>query len=291
MFIYGVSSQPNGIIRAYRDGTTIVMGQISFNGDNLLFESAPHDGEVILNSVSWSGDFQLNNMTWTPDLQKPFTSAITRTNLGDGVYLRNRAGVMKYYEQSGRGYQVRNIDTEAIEQTISVFTTGSNVTLPLQFVKNQTLAFFRTDGSVRLYDVDTQTVVLDSFIDIPSIVTVDQEHQNIVTVRATDNLVQVYDLAIEPSQMVNFTATPGAYERYHGEEVSITVQGSNNEPVEGARVEWSVIDADLVTPAKGKITPSISITNENGVATAMYCPPGLDWISGDQEVITAVTRI
>lgn len=293
MFVYGLASQINSMARVYRDGTTTTMGQVALNGDTILFDQAPADGEVILNTLTWSDSNQLNPTTLTPDLNKPFTTAVTRTNLGSGVYLRNRSGVMKYYEREGRGYRVRNIATEAIEDTVSVWSSGLNVDRAIQFVNNQTLAFFRSDGSVRLYDTDTKTVVLDSFIDAPALVTVDQQYQTVVSIRASDNTVQIYELAVQPTQMVNFTASPGTYLRYQGEEISITVQGSNSEPAEGVKVEWSLLGVDMPDgiDIRGMITPNISITDSDGKATATYCPPGLDWTMGFQEKIIATVTI
>jgi WD40 repeat protein len=287
------------------------MGQMTPNGGDVNLDQLPNEGELAIYTSHYTGVFKINQITWTPDIQESFTTSIATGNSDQGVYLRNTAGVMKYYEQFGRGYRIRNVSTDAVEATVEVWTSGANVTFPLQWVKNQVLAFMRADGSVRLYDVNTGTVVLDSFVDVPDYFSIDSTYQNLVAVRASDSLLQVYDLAVEPTKLVSYTATPGTYLRYHDEAISITLQGSNNEPVAGAKVEWtlstiqaldnsvnaqavnaeSVNEGEFEVAPKGKITPNISITDENGVATATYCPPGNDWVSMDQETITAVVRV
>lgn len=310
--MYKTSSPSNQARRVYRDGTNIHISRISTNADTLLIDQAPEvQTGIVVKSISRAATYELHPKTWTPDLQKPFTSAISNAALSEGLYLRNRAGVMKYYEQFARGYRVRNITTDAIEDTVEIFASGAALSLPLQWVNNQTIAAFRTTGEMSLFDLDTKTVLLNSYIEAPHMAVIDYKNQNVVAIRESDKIVQVYALEIEPYSFSALSATPGNYDRYHDEELSITVLGSNGEPVPGVEVHWEVSNITLISGAvnakainadgvnagatvsapKGKISPAVSTTNASGVATATYCPPGLDWVTGDQETIKAKVYI
>jgi len=305
MFLRGTPTNIQEVLRIYRDGTTISLGQMAFSGNDFT-DAIPTDGDVII--LIGGVSYELHPITWVTNRQKIFTSSISTPQ--DGVYLRNRAGVMKFYQASGRNYQRFNITTDTLEDTVEVFPSGANITQPVRWVRDQVLAFFRADGSLRLFDVDIDKVILDSFIEVSEIITVDTRYQNIVSIRGSDFVVQTYDLAIQPTKLVNFTATPGNYDRYHTEALAITVQGFNSEPVEGIQVEWRVEilgaesgaanteelgelflgEGASVSTAKGKITPNVSLTDASGIARATYCPPGLDWVSGDKETITTTVK-
>ena len=143
------------------------------------------------------------------------------------------------------------------------------------------------------------------------VVTVDTENQVVVSIRDSDKTVQVYALEIDPNVFTTLSATPGNYDRYHDEALSITVQGSNGEGIPNIPVQWEVVTIQTgnggvneigvnevsinagatVVAAKGKIFPAVSITDSSGIATATYCPPGNDWVLNDQETITAKVYI
>jgi len=311
MFYFG-NNPKNESRRVYRDGTNVHISHVGGNGNTFTFDCAPEtEAGIVVHDTIRNGFYELHPKTWTPNLQKPFTSNVSASSAGEGLYLRNRAGVMKYYEQFARGYRVRNITTDAIEDTVEIFASGANLSLPIQFVNNQTVAVFRLTGEMALWDLDTQTMLLNSYIDIPHTAAIDSQYQTVVSIRNSDKTVQIYALEIEPHSFSALSATPGNYDRYHDEELSITVLGSNSEPVPNVEVHWAVqtivsgsggvnqvvVNGSAVNAgasfaaAKGKITPAVSITNASGVATATYCPPGLDWITGDQETITAKVYI
>ena len=217
---------------------------------------------------------------------------------------------MKFYEALGRNYRRYDVATDALEATIEVFPSGASIFKPLRWAYDQVIGFFRDDGSLRLFDVDSDTLVLDSFIEVSDIVTIDTRYQNVMSIRTSDSILQTYDLAVEPAQFSSFTATPGNYDRYHTEALQITVLGADGEVAPGVQVEWrveilgaesgSVNTEELgelflgegasVSSAKGKITPNVSTTDASGIARATYCPPGLDWVSGDKETITTTVK-
>jgi hypothetical protein len=310
MFTIGTITNANEVLRIYRDGSVVRFGQFSFNGDGTDFASAPEFNDLLVLSGSRGGWFPLHEQSWTPNLQKPFTSAVTAANADFSVVLRNRAGVLKHLERFGKGYRVRNIDTDAVEDTVEIYTGGFNLDRGMHWVYDKVILAARSDGKIYLWDTDTKTLLLESNIDVPNAICVDTENQNLMAIRSSDKIVQIYDLAIEPDSISAITATPNNFERYHNEALSVTVLGSNSEPVEGVLVEWSAVTVGPsegavngnevnsqsvnaghpVSPSKGKISPSQSFTNAAGVATATYCPPGLDWVSGDQDVITATVR-
>lgn len=286
MFYFG-NSPKNESRRVYRDGSNIHISQVGTNGNTFLFDQAPEvDSGVVVYDTIRGLSYELHPKTWTPNLQKPFTSNIDLTFLNEGLYLRNQSGVVKYYEQFARGYRVRNITTDTIEDTVEVFASAPNITLPMAWVNNQTVAFFRLTGEVSLWDLNSKTTLLNSFIEAPHTAAIDHTYQTVVSVRNSDKTTQVYALEIEPDSFSALSATPGNYERYHGETLSITVLGADGELIPNVEVHWS-----LQVGAKGMITPAVSLTNAVGVATASYCPPGLDWMTGDEETITAKVYI
>lgn len=292
-------------VRVYRDGTEVHISRVS-NTESLKYDQAPEYNGLIIHRTSGLA-YQLHPMTWTINLQKPFVTGVAFSVTGNGVYLRNRDGVMKYYARFARGYRIYDVSTGVLESTVEVFASGVNIENPIQWVKDQILAFFRDSGEVALWDVDAGELVLSSFIDAPSIAVVDQQYQNIVSVRNSDKIVQVWDLQVEPDHFSALSADPGNYLRYNKEELSITVLGDQDEPVANTEVIWSlkayiptgaavneqavnegnVGGGSTVSAPLGKLSPTISLTDENGVARVMYCPPGNDWVSGMQEIITA----
>jgi hypothetical protein len=311
LFVQATSLSNREVLRVFRDGTTLRFGSFSFNNDGIQFASSSEHNGVLVLSSAFGGWYSLHPQTWTPNLQKPFTSAVTSANADHSVVLRNRAGVLKHLERFGKGYRVRNITTDAVEDTVEIYTGGFNLDKRMHWVADQTILAVRSDGAVWLYDTDTKTVLLESHIDAPRETAFDTTNGNIMSVRNSDRILQIYDTVIEPDSMSAISATPGTYTRYHTEALSVTVLGSNSEPIEGVEVEWEVqttgssegavngaevnsLSVNAGAPfveAKGKISPNISVTNASGIATATYCPPGLDWLSGDKETITAVVRI
>ena len=311
MFFFGTNPKQESR-RVFRDGTNIHISQVGGNGNTFQFDQAPEaEAGIVVYDTIRAASYELHAKTWTPNLQKPWTSAVTTAFLGEGLYLRNRAGVMKYYEQFARGYRVRNITTGAVESTVEIFASGANISLPFAWVNNQTIAAFRTTGEMSLWDIDTETTLLNSYIEVPHTAVVDTENQTVVSIRDSDVTVQVYALEIEPNSFSALSATPGNYDRYHDEALSITVLGADSEPVAGVEVHWelqtivagpnAINDEEVnavalnagasFAAAKGKISPAVSVTNSSGVATATYCPPGVDWVSMDQETITAKVYI
>lgn len=296
--------------RVFRDGTNIHISQMGGNGTTFSYDQAPEaqSGIVVHDSIR-AATYELHPKTWTPNLQRPWTSSIGIASLGEGLYHRTRLGTMKYYEQFGKGYRVRNITTDAIEETVVIFGSGSNISLPFCWVNNQTILAVQPDGKISLWDIDTQTTLLSSYIEVSHTVAVDTQHQTIMSIRDSDNTVQIYALEIEPNKFGPLSATPGNYDRYHDEALSITVLGEQDEPIEGIEVFWelntivagfggvnvgpvnqaAVNSGASFTAPKGKISPASSITNSAGVATATYCPPGIDWVLNDAETIT--TRV
>ena len=313
MFVMTTSLVSKEVLRVYRDGTAIHMGVFSRSFDSPILDSAPHDGIVLSRTSTFvPGTYPLEKLSFLMEFNEPFTTAITFVS-GRGVYLRDLDGVLQYYRiaTATQGYTRVNPVTDSDIETVNVWTSGTNPTLGIHWAHDQVLAFYRADGSVRLFDVNTKTVVLDSFIDVSVAWSLDTVYQNIVSVRASDNVVQVYDLKIRPQMFSGFAGSPGTYTRYHTEALSITLEGSNSELVPDVDVEWRVEtiipiegavggmpigemgigSGSLVAEAKGKINPLVSKTDALGVARTTYCPPGLDWVTGDQETITTTVKV
>ena len=295
--------------RVFRDGSSV---HIAVDTATPVYDQAPDFGGVVQHSNAYTASYQLDARTWIPDFSKPFVSEIggaTKTviSAGGGLFLINRSGAIKYYQRSGQGYKRYDSVTGALEATTTVFTSGTSPIRSLQWLENQTVVFTRNDGSLKVYDLSTDTTLLSSTIDAPTRVAVDTKYKNIVAIRASDLTTQVYDIAVQPTTFSALSATPGTYLRYYKEDLSITVLGADGDVAAGVDVVWGLkaivpvdgaVDAGVVdgaalgggvtyTDPLGKITPKVSTTDANGVATATYCPPGNDWVSGVQEVITA----
>jgi hypothetical protein len=310
MFLHGLGVSVNVVDKMFLDGTAVTLGNFSSNGDSLDFDHAPETNDLLIQSALRAQWSPLDPISFLADIQKPFTTGITSTEADHGIFLRDRAGVMKYYERFARGYRRYDSLTASLEATVEVYPSGGNVDRDLMWVNDQTILVPVSNGDIYLWDVDTETLILQSTIEAPRLVTVDNVHQNLVSIRLSDGVVQVWKLEVEPATMSALSATPGTYTRYHTEELSVTVLGDDSEPAAGVTVEWTVeilgsesgaanaeemnqgaINAGASSlPSKGKITPNASTTDSAGIARATYCPPGLDWLSGDEDTITAVVR-
>jgi hypothetical protein len=73
--------------------------------------------------------------------------------------------------------------------------------------------------------------------------------------------------------------------------MSVIVTGADGELIPNILVDWTVVENPGLGPAKGAVSPAQSKTNALGVATTTYCPPGLDWVIGDDELITATVTV
>ncbi len=304
MLLFSPSGFNTQVFRIYRDGTSISLGVLGFNPD--FTDAIPTEGAFIIKSVGVS--YELHPITWVLNKQKVFSTSIATPQ--NGLYLRNRAGVMKFYEGFGRNYRRFDVATDVEEVTVEVFPSGAGIFKPLRWAYDQVIGFFRDDGSLRLWDVDSNTLVLDSFIEVSDIITIDTKYQNIMSITTSGSILQTYALEVEPAQFSNFTATPGNFDRYHTEQLEITVLGADGEVAAGVQVEWRVeilgsesgavnaeeVNAEAinagasVSAARGKITPNVSTTDSAGIARATYCPPGVDWVSGADETITITVK-
>ena len=280
LFVAGVTGAANGSQRVYRDGTVQHVSRITLNGDVVRFDHLPGTADVHVRSTSWDGAYQLHPLLWTTDLQRPFTTTLPVADMGGGVILRNRGGVLKYHRPFGRGYRTFDYATGTLEDTVEIYPSGGSIHPRMHWAQDQTILTLR-GSNIRLWDLTEKRTVLDSFVETPRMIAFDYRHQNIVTIRQSDNRIQVWATEIQPFKFGNLQSSPGEHLRFQKEDLSIQVLGEQDEPVPGVHVYWE-IDA---TPVKGHIIPSVSTTDENGFAHATYCPPGINWDPGDQEDI------
>lgn len=305
LFVSGIAG--NGSQRVYRDGSTHHVSRVSTNGDVLRFDHAPTaPSHIAVHSQARGGWFQLHALLWTPDFQRPIASALTQTQLGGGAAFRNRAGVMKYYRPSGRGYTVRDVATGVLEDTVEIFPSGSNIHSRLHWVRDQLILVLR-DDNIRIWDTAAHTTVLDSFVETPRLMAFDPVNQNILTIRQSDNRVQVWALEVQPFQFGNLQANPGEYLRFQKEDLSIQVLGEQGEPCAGIDVYWLLtqsafqLQGDAINsspinteslggsftavPTQGEMHPIVSRSDEQGLAETVYCPPGPEWVPDYNELI------
>ena len=292
----------SAINRVYRDGTTIEMGILQSSGGFSL-TGHPREG-IAVATRSPGGTFFLDPITWNYDFNRPFTSAVTVDSGQKGLYLRDASGSLKYYKLlSNRLIRIdalTDVTESDVVITSNVFPVGG-----VQWAGGNKVLVTYGDGEIKIVDVVTFEITLDSFIDVARIFSYDTKRDLIVTVRLSDGVVQTWATNIVPATLSVLSFSPGAFERYQTEQVSVTVLGSNGELVPDIDVKWEVLTlspadggvnveavnvqavnaGSLFVPAKGRIDPEFTKTNSLGVATATYCPPGNDWVLNDQEII------
>ena len=309
IWAYGVTSARK-LDRIYRDGTVVAMGEafwlnaihITSIGDKVVLGL----GNIVSNNQLYNYD----PISWTTDLNNPLGPIFGSFVNGDGVIIPNREGVLKIYTPYITGYRRWDLDTRVLEDTVSGVLTG-NVTAQLQWLQDQQIvAWNKTTGELAVWDVDAQAPRLRSFTNPGSHIVVDRTHGNVITINASRQ-TEVYELAVAASAVSALSFSPGNFDRYHGESVSVTITGSNGELVVDQDIEWTLalLPADTVAvnsetlntfsvdaaathpPAKGCIHPQFTKTDAAGIARATYCPPGNDWVINEREVVSAKVAI
>ena len=294
--------------RLYRDGTVLDVGTNN-HAFTINFDNIDNKDGVVVTLESASTGHIIERMTWISDFNRPIAANMTKTNMNKGVFLNDRTGVRKYYFPTGGGYTRYDEATGASEATVVV--TASFTIDSIHFMKEQQVCLFDySAGRVFFYDVASESLVLETSIEVAKTACFDTTYQNVISIRNSDFAVQVYDSKARAFKLSALTVSPGTYDRYKTEDVSVTVLGSDDEPIADIDVQWKVqrlinVDNSINTreinalevlagasflAPKGSITPAFTKTNSNGVATAVYCPPGLDWVIGDTEVIIPTVR-
>lgn len=290
--------------RIYRDGTIVDAGTNNSIVSSTTYDNIATKDGVIISTTQTIDAHYIDRITWISDFNRPIAVNMTKTNLNKGLFLNDRTGICKYYRPSGGGYIRYDESTGASEATVVV--TASFTIDSIHFMKEQQVCLFDySAGRVFFYNVETQVLILETSIEPAQSACFDTTYQNVISLRLSDKAVQVYDDKARAFKLSSLSASPGLYDRYTSENVSVTVLGSDNEPIPNIPVQWQVkslvgaersINTEEINlieilagaefiPAKGSIIPEWTTTNKSGIATAVYCPPGLDWLLGDTEVI------
>lgn len=285
------------IRKVYRDGTLIQMGTNGSNAEAMHYSATVDTGEMILWSDTRSAAYDIHPISWTFDFEKPFTTAIAIGDwTNDAVFWREPDGTLKYIRTIGVN-SARQFDnaTGANEGDTVIFSGGGDLIDHAPMLIGGTSIGFCSPGTghIRVYDWTTspKSIVLDSFIDPFDACAFDTKNRMFVSVRTSDQLVQVWEENVEPFAVSNPVATPNSQLRYLAETMSVTVTGEDGELIPNVLVDWTVVENPGLGPAKGSMNPAQSKTNAAGVATSVYCPPGLDWVIGDDELITATVTV
>jgi hypothetical protein len=279
------------IRKVYRDGTLVQMGTNGSNSELMHYSATVDATEMILWSDARSAAYAIHPISWTFDFTKPLTTAIGAADwTNDAVFWREADGTLKYIRTIGVN-SARQFDnaTGTNEGDTVIFSGGGDLIdyAPILMGGNNIGFISPGTGHIRVYDWVTKVIVLDSYIDPCDALAYDRKNRNFVSIRTSDQLVQVWSENIVPFAVSTPVATPGSSLRYLAETMSVTVTGEDSELIEGVLVDWTVVENPGLGPAKGKMDPAQSKTNALGVATSVYCPPGLDWVIGDDELITA----
>ena len=282
------------IRKVHRDGTLIQMGTNGSNAELMSYSATVDTGEMILWSNTRLASFEIHPISWTFNFDKPYVTGIGIADwTNDAVFWREPDGTLKYIRIIGTK-SARQFDaiTGANEGDEVIFS-GSDVIDHAPMLMGGNLIGFKSDstGRIKVLDWDTKAVVLDSFITLFDACAFDIPNRLFVSIRSSDTFMQVWEENIEPSVVSTPIATPGSSLRYLAETMSVIVTGSNGEVIPNVLVDWTVVENPGLGPAKGTVSPIQSKTNALGVATTTYCPPGLDWASGDDELITATVTV
>jgi len=301
MWAISVSSGTNMIDRIYRDGTMVRMGQLFFGSTNQMVGIGDKIALGTGNQL-----YYYDPITWTYDFNKPLGPNLGSFSLVNSVIVPNRAGVLKVYRPSFGSYARYDLQTMVLEATVPILVAG-NIGGQIHWLQDQQIvAWNNLTGEIVVWDVDAEVARLRSFVNPGTRMVVDRTHSNVITVNNSKQ-TEIYELSVAASAISALTFTPNNFDRFHGEEVSVTITGSNGELVKDQDIEWSVVGlpADTVavnsktmntfgvdaaganSPAKGCIHPRFTKTDAAGIARAKYCPPGNDWVMSEREVVSA----
>ena len=136
-------------------------------------------------------------------------------------------------------------------------------------------------GVIRFRHIDTGEMY-ESTTDRAKFMWLDRVNNNIWICRLSDNKMVVYDMQVAPANMS--VVTMGANRcRYREDNLSVTLTGSNSEPVKNWPVEW------VMSTSEGHLEFEVTETDSLGVARNRYCGPGADDYVGASLTITART--
>jgi len=293
---YNLTSELDIIRKVYRDGTLIEMGTNGANAEQMHHAaSVDADTELYLWSDTRVKAYAIHPITWTFDLNRPLTTGIATGDWSnDSVFWREPDGTHKYI----KGFSAKNarqfdVITGASDGDFAVFPSGPDLQdfAPMLMGGNNIGFVASNTGRIRVWDWVTKVLVLDSYVTLFSAIAFDFVHRNFLTIRASDDRLQLWEENVEPAAVSNPVASPGSSLRYTAETMSVIVTGADGELVPDVLVDWTVVENPGLGPAKGIVSPAQSKTNGLGVATTTYCPPGLDWMIGDDELITATVLV
>ena len=299
-FIFNVTTA-TPLERLYRDGTIIPMGALPFQSNTTIV--GYEDGIALgFQNVLYHYD----PVTWSQDFSRVINTDILGFSINNGVIIRDRDAVEKLYRPgAGLTYSKIDLATEVTESSPAILTAGV-IADQIHWLKDQQIVVHGTTGELVVWDADTETLVLRSSIAISDHMAVDRAHNNILTIRASDKRLVIYDIEPAASAISATTFSPNSSERWNTEAVSVIVTGDAGELIEGQDVEWTLeglnpdphgvnsddvnefdVNAGVLISTKGIISPQFTKTDASGVARATYCPPGYDWVTGDREIVVA----
>ena len=250
--------------------------------------------EMLLWSDTRSTAYAIHPISWTFDLSKPLTSALVAGDWNnDAVFWREEDGTLKYIKKTGtKNAKQLDVATGADEGDTVIFSGSDIIDFAPMLMGGNNIGFCSpTTGRIKVFDWTTKLEVFDYFITGFSACAFDRVNRNFLSIRASDDRMQLWEENIEPSAVSTPIATPGSSLRYLAETMSVIVTGADGELIPNVLVDWTVVENPGLGPAKGKMSPVQSKTNAAGVATSVYCPPGLDWVTGDDELITATVLV
>ena len=281
--------------RVYRDGTMVEMGTNGANAEAMHYSATLGPEEMWLWSDTRDDAYAIHPISWTFDFSKVLTSAIAAGDWSnEAVFWNEPDGTQKYIRNQGtKSARQFDVITGADEGDTVIFPSGPDIIDRGPILMGGNDIAFLSPGTGRIIVIDwvTKVTKLDSNITAFAACAFDRLNRNFVSIRNSDDRMQVWSEDIEPDAVSTPIATPGSSLRYLAETMSVIVTGSNGELIPNVLVDWTVVENPGLGPAKGTVLPVQSRTNVLGVATTVYCPPGLDWVTGDDELITATVTV
>lgn len=252
--------------KIFRDGTVVRMCAAA----NVVYGYDADQDRVISIAAGSSGENLYHDPVSTKhDPSRPSTLTVNTLLAGHPNPFVWRGA---YYTVSGTTITKRDLTTGA---AITTYTLTGSITWsgsPRVDVGDDgiVVAYIPDNGTrgvVRFFELSTGENLYESSVTQSKFIFVDRAHRNIWSVRAADNILEIYSYDVQPAAFNPFTVGSNR-SRYRQDAVTTTVVGDQGEPARFCPVGWT-----LDPPDSGHLEHDYTLTDEDGVARNTYCGP------------------
>ena len=256
-----------GVYKVYRDGTAVrccasfgayVVFGYDFTEDKMMTHGAAAAGVWYYNDPT---SLKYDPSKVAPPTFNPGTLPSFNTSIWNGHVYFTAANII--YKKTFAGGAVSSFSTTGtltrVGDMIHICPDGTLVEIDFDN---------GTYGVARFHNLYTGLTMYESTFDRAKWVWVDTVNRNIWSISLATGKMQVWSFQVAPQ---NFSAiTMGANRcRYRQDDLSVTLRGSQNEPVPNWPVKWTM------TTSEGHLRDEVVDTNDVGVSTNLYCGPGV----------------